>query len=249
MTLPTGALLVVDDEPGLRDAIVFDYELQGYEVAAASSGNEALELIKKRHFDCVLTDIRMPDGDGIDLLKQIKSINCNGPKVALMSGYAEILLEDAYHLGAMAVIPKPFERKVLLEVVGKALLPSEIAWRPAPVATPPIQLDMAFKTIAEARDASLLALGKGGLFVSFPNDAVRVNSTMALKISFSEEGESATPVLIEGTGVVRWIRKNSETEPAGCGIEFLHLSDNCRAAIVQLTQALEASAYIPKGPK
>ena len=66
-------ILIVDDEIDLRDSIAFDYKRKGFNVLVASSGNEAFEIVKKNKVNVVLSDVRMPDGDGIELLYNIKT--------------------------------------------------------------------------------------------------------------------------------------------------------------------------------
>ncbi len=81
-------ILVVDDEPYLREILIENFELEGFEVKSACNGIEALEIIPNFRPHIVLTDIRMPDCDGIELFKRmIKQISPPIP-VIFMSGYA-----------------------------------------------------------------------------------------------------------------------------------------------------------------
>jgi len=81
-------LLVVDDEENIRFLFKEELEEEGYSVAVASNGLEALEKIKKSIFDLVILDIKMPGMNGIEALNEIKNMNKNLP-VILCSAYGE----------------------------------------------------------------------------------------------------------------------------------------------------------------
>jgi DNA-binding NtrC family response regulator len=103
-------VLVVDDEPLLRDIIAFNIADEGYTVLQASGGFEALELIEKERIHLVITDMRMPSGTGEDLLRALQGKDTR-PKVILISGACELTKEDAIVLGALDFLNKPFDIK------------------------------------------------------------------------------------------------------------------------------------------
>jgi CheY-like chemotaxis protein len=84
-----GIILCVDDEEIPRTLRKLVLQKQGYEVIAASSGKEALELLATRHFDLVLTDQMMPGMEGTELTRQIKSMTPTLP-VVIISGVHEL---------------------------------------------------------------------------------------------------------------------------------------------------------------
>ena len=114
-------LLIVDDEESLRDAMVYDFKRRGFNVLDASNGTQAFEIVKKTKVDIVLTDVRMPGGDGVELLDHIKAYNPELPVVMFITGFADITLEEAYDKGVDAVFAKPFDRKALLTAVMNAI--------------------------------------------------------------------------------------------------------------------------------
>jgi two-component system response regulator HydG len=109
-------ILVVDDEIDLRDAIVFDLKRRGFAVVSAESGSSALKLIKLNKIDLILSDIRMPNGDGIFLLEQIRSLGFKIPLI-FITGFADASEAECLKKGALKVFPKPFDRKALLSFV------------------------------------------------------------------------------------------------------------------------------------
>ena len=116
----TTTILVVEDDTAMRQSCVKLFRLEGYGVAEASSGVDALDLIKKQgNIDIVLTDIKMPEMDGMTLLKEIKSLD-NDIAVVIMTGYGSIknAIEAMKH-GAVDYITKPFDTNELLMTINK----------------------------------------------------------------------------------------------------------------------------------
>jgi CheY-like chemotaxis protein len=102
-------ILVVDDEPGLLMTLAANLELEGFEVVAAESGARALDLFEQGAFDLVLSDIRMPGMNGVDLFRTLRSKQ-HGVPVVLMTAFAlEGLVQEAIREGAFTVLPKPFD--------------------------------------------------------------------------------------------------------------------------------------------
>ena len=101
-------VLIVDDEPGLRLSIAANLELEGFEVVEAGSGREALALLEEPRVDLVLTDVRMPGMDGVELFREIRKRHPAMP-VLLMTAFAlEGMVQGALREGAFALISKPF---------------------------------------------------------------------------------------------------------------------------------------------
>ena len=111
-------ILVVDDEEIKRVSLADDLVNAGFETASASHGQEAIDLLAQESFDVVLTDLRMPNIDGMELLKHIK---CNGhaqTEVIMMTAYGSIpLAVEAMKLGAYNFITKPFRNGELIQLL------------------------------------------------------------------------------------------------------------------------------------
>ena len=110
-------ILVVDDELSLRDSIVFDLKRKGFTALTAGNGVEAFNITQLNKVDLIISDIRMPGGDGIQLLEQIRKLHSSLPAIVLMTGFADISEEECIAKGAQAVIVKPFERKYFMTTV------------------------------------------------------------------------------------------------------------------------------------
>ncbi len=111
-------ILVVDDEPLVRRSLSEFLTLEGYAVSSASNGKEALDLLKDYNAEIVISDIKMPELDGIQLLNEIKTHKYNSP-VILMTGYGSIEnAVEAMKEGAYDYITKPIidsEIKIVIE--------------------------------------------------------------------------------------------------------------------------------------
>ena len=109
-------ILIVDDEVDLREIVASELEFAGATIFQAENVSHAQEILNHQKVDLIVSDIRMPGGTGIDLLKFIKSKDVESPPIILITGFADITLEDAYHLGAEALISKPFKLEELIKL-------------------------------------------------------------------------------------------------------------------------------------
>ncbi len=115
-----GRVLVIDDEAIVRISCQRVLTPEGYDVVATSRGDEAIELLENEHFDAVLTDLKMPDMDGFEVLKIIKE-RWPDIQVIIITGYGTISTAvEAIKLGAFEYIEKPFTPEDILRVVTKA---------------------------------------------------------------------------------------------------------------------------------
>lgn len=118
-------LLVIDDEIWIRERIAREipWDSVGAEViGAAQDGMEALEQIEQTQPDVIITDIRMPGLDGIELLKELKSRSIDS-KIIILSGYNDFsYAKDALRYGAFDYVLKPVEDEELLEIVNKCIV-------------------------------------------------------------------------------------------------------------------------------
>lgn len=114
-------ILVVDDEKSVRDSIKMILEYEKYSVLFAENGTKALSILKETPLDAVLLDIKMPGMDGIDVLRQIKSLQNDLP-VIMISGHGTFeTAVEATKLGAFDYLPKPLDRDKLLITLRNAL--------------------------------------------------------------------------------------------------------------------------------
>ena len=135
--MPARPILVVDDEPGMRNALFEALTRQGHAVDLAENGFEAVEKFKTHPFDLVITDVRMPRMNGIEVLQEIKKTSPLTP-VVVVTGYGTVeSAVEAMREGAFDYILKPFSLELIEETVDRALRSGNgfqpaAARRPAP---------------------------------------------------------------------------------------------------------------------
>lgn len=113
-------ILVADDEKMKRVTLAHDLTAQGHEVVTAADGAEALQKIETESFDVVVTDLKMPKVDGIELLKQIKRDPSAAMEVIIMTAYGSIpLAVEASKLGAYDFLPKPFRNEAVFPLLAR----------------------------------------------------------------------------------------------------------------------------------
>lgn len=108
--------LVVDDEEVLREILVVQLAEHEVEALEASCANDALELLEKQVVDFIISDVRMPNGDGIDLLVGLQKLSDEErPDIVMMTGFADLTEEEAMQMGALKLFTKPFRNKELFQ--------------------------------------------------------------------------------------------------------------------------------------
>jgi CheY-like chemotaxis protein len=110
-------LLVVDDEDILRRMIAYQFEKMGFKVLVAESGDAAFDIIKKNNVDLVVSDMRMPCGDGLSLLENIRLYNPVKPQLIFVTGYYDVSVAECMARGAAKVLYKPYDRTMLMNTV------------------------------------------------------------------------------------------------------------------------------------
>ncbi|MBA4805720.1 MAG: response regulator [Brevundimonas sp.] len=112
---------VVDDDAAVRNSLRFLLKASGFEAATYASGPELLAQAAELRPGCVLTDVRMPEMNGIELVRQLKARGVSHP-VVVMTGHADVPLAiEAMRAGVVDFIEKPFDDEALLAAVRSAL--------------------------------------------------------------------------------------------------------------------------------
>jgi DNA-binding response OmpR family regulator len=112
-------ILVVDDEPGLREIVRTNLEWEGYEVVEAADGVEALRLIRERRPDLVVLDVMMPGMNGWEVLQAIEAdVALAGTPIVMHTVVAdESAVIQGLEMGAVAYLAKPFSPRELVDAV------------------------------------------------------------------------------------------------------------------------------------
>ncbi|HWT79246.1 MAG TPA: sigma-54 dependent transcriptional regulator [Candidatus Methylomirabilis sp.] len=114
-------ILVIDDDESLRRVLEYNLAQEGYAVLSAASGEQGLELLKKEGADVVVTDVRMPGMDGLQVMESVRKIDPN-IQVIILTAFGTIeMAVEAMKAGAFHYISKPFNRDELKLTLRKAL--------------------------------------------------------------------------------------------------------------------------------
>ena len=117
-------LLIVEDDRLLRETISHTLEAAGHEVRAAPDGVQALKLYRQRPADLIVTDIIMPNQDGIETIRALRRLDPAVPIIAISGAVAAFdVLGAAAKLGATRTLRKPIRRAALLAAVEDSLKP------------------------------------------------------------------------------------------------------------------------------
>jgi two-component system response regulator FlrC len=158
----SNTILVVEDDAGLREALIDTLEMSGIECIAANCAEQAMLLLKKEQFSLVVSDVQMGTMSGLDLLRSIK-LNHPELPVLMMTAYATIDdAVEAMRLGAIDYMAKPFAPEVLLNMVSR-YLPEKAKETDGPIVADPSSIQLLELASRVARsDASVMVLGPSG---------------------------------------------------------------------------------------
>ena len=123
MTSAQPSILVADDDPDIRDLVVFKLEQAGFALRAVADGSAALAALEETTPDLVVLDVMMPGLSGLDVLRQIRAMDrLDGVKVLLLTARArDTDVDDGYNTGADEYVTKPFSPRELLHRVNTLL--------------------------------------------------------------------------------------------------------------------------------
>jgi two-component system, LuxR family, response regulator FixJ len=124
-----GKVYVIDDDEAMRDSLNFLLDSAGFSVTLFESALNFLDLLPRLDFGCVVSDVRMPGLDGIELLKRMKAGHSTFP-IVIMTGHGDVpLAVEAMKLGAVDFLEKPFEDDRLIGMIEAAIRQAEPALR------------------------------------------------------------------------------------------------------------------------
>lgn len=230
-------VLIAEDEPDLRDLLAAKFRVFGFNVSTAHNGSVAWDkLLADKDIQIVITDIRMPNGSGYELLKKSKENNPVFPRVFLISAFTDYTEAELFALGAEGFINKPFDTKILLNIVRKSLLKTSDRWRAQNAETPKDHLNFVLDGLEVSTQSREIAFGRGGFYAPCTQDLPEEGTL----ISFDFK---AAPWTLHGTGYVRWTKTKDERRYAG--IEIVSLSGESADDLLKWIEDSKPRPYIP----
>jgi two-component system response regulator HydG len=114
-------ILVADDNLEMARSVADGLRDRGYDVAAVGSGREALDLLSNQAFDALVTDLRMPEIDGLTLIVRSRSLDPDRPVIVMTASSAVDLALESLRQGAYQYVTKPFKQEELAIFLERAL--------------------------------------------------------------------------------------------------------------------------------
>jgi len=153
------SILVVDDEKNQREILETILSGEGYDVTTASSGEAAMKFVADRHFDLVLTDLKMTGMSGLDLLKELTDFDKSIIVILLTAHGSVDSAVDAMRLGAFEYLQKPYDSEKLLGTVSRAL--KKLSTLDAEIISVSPEMDKVKKLILKIAKSSSTVLIRG----------------------------------------------------------------------------------------
>ncbi len=170
------SILVVDDEKSQREILEMILSGEGYDVTTASSGEAAMKFVADRHFDLVLTDLKMTGMSGLDLLKELTDFD-KSIIVLLLTAHGTVdSAVDALRLGAFDYLQKPYDREKLLDTISRAL--TQLTSLDSEIVSDSDEMDKVKKLILKIAksNATVLIRGESGTGKELMARAIHKNS-------------------------------------------------------------------------
>ncbi len=190
-------ILVMEDDPNVAGGLETIFSEEGFAVDLAGTGRLALEAFRQNRFDLLVADIRLPDMDGMEIIRWVKE-SAPDTEVIAISGYATTSLAvDAMKLGVHDFLPKPFNEKQIVSAVNGALQARRQASRHAAVSRPHTDTQRLIQ-----KNEVIAVLNRTAEDLDFWRDLMQ-NGSLALEgYSLSDEAKAAI-----ASGDLLWIRR------------------------------------------
>lgn len=114
-------VLVVDDLRSIRLTLGGILEDEGHDVVTVEDGYEAIEAVKKSHFDAIFMDIKMPGINGVQTFREVKKVSPETAVIMMTAYSVEDLVKEAFEEGAYAVVYKPFDIEKIIAIIDELI--------------------------------------------------------------------------------------------------------------------------------
>jgi CheY-like chemotaxis protein len=231
-------VMIVDDEPDLREILKDEFSMMGADTVEAANGREAAEVLAQKNIDFIVSDIRMPGGDGVSLLKVAKAKNPIKPAMVLITGFADINPSEAYSIGAEGFVTKPFDLESLRKLAEGHMLLGSKRWAKDLVAKKEITIQLNGAT--EIANHAEIKWGRGGAFITVHQGSYHLGDQVKVVLS------SASSNAMAFSGVVRWSRSEAQPHlPKGIGLEFQAMTSELLLELEKIESFKTGAAFIP----
>ncbi|MEO5955973.1 MAG: response regulator, partial [Nitrospiraceae bacterium] len=168
------SVLVVEDNPdlviGLRDLLLHD----GYDVTVTGTVAGAIELVRTHRFNAILLDLGLPDGDGIDVLKETQRLDPSLPVVIVTAHISPDRTVGSLTEGAFAYLTKPYHREELRQTLRRAIGVKELSTQAERTAHLLNESEARFRSLVESATDAILVADHRGLLISWNQSAAEL---------------------------------------------------------------------------
>ena len=235
MKLNDASILLVEDEPILRDLMQHWLAKKAANVLCAEDGVAALNILSGNKVDLIISDILMPNMDGIVLTRKVRTTYGRKPAVIFITGFSDVPLREAYEIGADAILEKPVSREDLIGAVERSLTEIDKLWQnPLGVAND-MQFKKSFTGLESALQEKQLAFGQRGFCIETEE------GLPCGPVAFSLEFKTDQRVVL-GQGIVRW----TDLKQHKAGVEITHVDDVSREWLIAVIERGNSMAFIPR---
>jgi CheY-like chemotaxis protein len=224
-------IMLVDDEADIREIIASELSFLGANILEADNITSAFNIFEKENPDLIISDIRMPGGTGIELLDLVKKKRPDLPFV-LVTGFADISLENALDKGSEALLNKPFKLEELIHTSQRLLSPFESRFS---------QKNQHLNPEIVVDTSHAVRLGRGGVMLELDPQKFQPNPGEGIKFDLSFSN-----ITLKGIGICRWVRQNPNTSSVSVGLEFMDLD---LQSLQSLKKFFSENFIIPFVPK
>jgi len=110
-------VLIIDDEPDILELMDEEFKYFGFDTLTAICGNDAVSILERSPVDIIVSDYKMPNGNGLSVLSFVNKISGKKPLFYFVSGQADVSIEDAISAGARKFFSKPFDLDELIKEI------------------------------------------------------------------------------------------------------------------------------------
>jgi CheY-like chemotaxis protein len=228
-------ILVVDDDPELLSTTLDMFQLFGLTCTGAVNGVKAMEHLETSKFDLVLSDIRMPEMNGLELLKKIRARDPKEPVVFLTSGFHEYEMSDLFAQGVNGFFQKPVSSSSLRGAISRAVTPPVQRWSTAPEKCQ-THIKKDFPLLADVFSSPDLYWGHEGFSTHLPGPALQLGDY----VSFEFKLATGAFLTVQGAAQVKW----QKAQLYGLTIEYLE--DSARRGFCEALGQLSTLSTIGK---
>lgn len=223
-------IFILEDEIDLNEMIAIELESRGYDITTFYNPKDFLKAFSEIRPDLLITDLRLPEVSGEEIIKMVKKIDAYNPPIIAITAYNDVPSQKLFHIGVESVIYKPFQLLLLSSTIERLCIPWEQR----------LQLDIEkyeqyagwIRKLDENKMDDIL-IGRGGF--SFSTKEKIENNEI---VEFSIRVKNQEGIFLSGKGIIRWnmvkLIHNEQEIVNKYGIEFVYLDDKSKEYIISL---------------